>query len=101
TARPNKRAFGNAGSVKKIFKMTRTKRKKGCWGQTAVLLYGVSLEARSTTYCSNRLPASTALFGEPLTARERQSRTRKGGLCAPASRRSATTDRNSLTVFDL
>src|SRR5919205_4044631 len=65
-ARPNKRAFGNAGSVKKIFKMTQTEGKKGCWGKAAVLLYAVSLEARSTTYCSNRLPASTALLGEPL-----------------------------------
>src|ERR1700754_3910361 len=65
-ARPNKIACGNDGFVKKIFKMTQTKGKKGCWGKAAVLLYGVSLEARSTTYCSNRLPASTALLGEPL-----------------------------------
>src|SRR5690242_1304370 len=91
-ARPNKRAFGNDGFVKKIFKMTQTKGKKGCWGKAAVLLYAVSLEARSTTYCSNRLPASTALLGEPLTERERRSRARKGGFCAPASRRLATTN---------
>src|SRR3954452_140634 len=65
-ARPNKRAFGNAGFVKKNFAMVQTEVKKGCWGKAAVLLYGVSLEDRSTTYCSNRLPASMALLGEPL-----------------------------------
>ena len=62
----NKRAFGNAGFVKKNFAMMQTEVKKGCWGKAAVLLYGVSLEVRSTTYCSNRLPASMALLGEPL-----------------------------------
>ena len=46
--------------------MTQTGGKKGCRGQAAVLLCGVSSEARSTTYCSNRLPASMALLGEPL-----------------------------------
>src|SRR5436305_6702553 len=96
-ARPSKRAFGNAGFVKKIFAMAQTEIKKGCWGKAAVLLYGVSLEVRSTTYCSNRLPASMALLGEPLIGRERRPRTRKGGLCAlaPVSRRLATTDANS------
>src|SRR6476660_5692218 len=65
-ALPNKRAFGNAGFVKKIFVMVQTEGKKGCRGKAAVLLCGVSSEDRSTTYCSNRLPASMALLGEPL-----------------------------------
>src|SRR5436309_15073476 len=93
----NKRAFRNAGFVKKNFTMVQTEVKKGCWGKAAVLLYGVSLEVWSTTYCSNRLPASMALLGEPLIGRERRPRTRKGGLCAPApvSCRLATTDANS------
>ena len=31
-----------------------------------MLLFGASSETWATTYCSNRLPASKALLGEPL-----------------------------------
>src|SRR5437764_5270881 len=99
-ARPNKRAFGSAGGGKKIFMMTQTVGKKGCRGKAAVLLCGVSSEARSTTYCSNRLPASTALLGEPLTGRERHKRTRRSWTCAFASHHPAASCAASLAVFE-
>lgn len=56
--------------------------KNGCRGKASVLLCGVSSEYRSTTYCSNRLPASKALLENPLKGRTPISSARKGGLRA-------------------
>ena len=42
-----------------------------------MLPFGASSETKATTYCSNRLPASEALLGEPLEY-GRNARARKG-----------------------